>query len=110
MSSDTWLVLGALALGLVVLLLLVLLLHQPRVQLPPEWLARLQALEQAGLATQLAVAKNDGALDAMGQQLRAFTQTTQWESREQRAVNWQARWRRFAPNWWRPPVHWRPRA
>ena len=77
MSSDTWLVLGALALGLVVLLLLVLLLRQPRVQLPPEWLARLQALEQAGLATQLAVAKNDGALDAMGQQLRAFTQTTQ---------------------------------
>jgi len=55
----------------------VLLLRQPRVQLPPEWLARLQALEQAGLATQLAVAKNDGALDAMGQQLRAFTQTTQ---------------------------------
>ena len=77
MSSDTWLVLGALALGLVVLLLLVLLLRQPRVQLPPEWLARMQALEQAGLATQLAVAKNDGALDAMGQQLRAFTQTTQ---------------------------------
>ncbi|MGB4927457.1 MAG: DNA recombination protein RmuC [Giesbergeria sp.] len=77
MSSDTWLVLGALALGLVVLLLLVLLLRQPRVQLPTEWLARLQALEQAGLATQLAVAKNDGALDAMGQQLRAFTQTTQ---------------------------------
>ena len=77
MSSDTWLVLGALALGLVVLLLLVLLLRQPRVQLPPEWLARLQALEQAGLATQWAVAKNDGALDAMGQQLRAFTQTTQ---------------------------------
>ncbi|MBK7718767.1 MAG: DNA recombination protein RmuC [Simplicispira sp.] len=77
MSSDTWLVLGALALGLVVLLLLVLLLRQPRVQLPPEWLARLQALEQAGLATQLAVAKNDGALDAMGQQLRGFTQTTQ---------------------------------
>ncbi len=77
MSSDTWLVLGALALGLVVLLLLVLLLRQPRVQLPPEWLARLQALEQAGLATQWAVAKNDGALDAMGQQLRGFTQTTQ---------------------------------
>ena len=75
MSSDTWLVLGALA--LVLLLLLALLLRQPRVHLPPEWLARLQALEQAGLATQWAVAKNDGVLDAMGQQLRGFTQTTQ---------------------------------
>lgn len=45
--------------------------------LPPEWLARLQSLEQTTQATQIAVAKNDGALDGMGQQLRGFTQTTQ---------------------------------
>ena len=64
-------------LALVVLLLCVLLLRRPRVDLPPEWPARLQALESAVQATQLAVAKNEGALDAMGQQLRAFTQGTQ---------------------------------
>ena len=55
---------------LVVLLLCALLLRRPRVALPPEWPQRLQALESAVQATQLAVAKNDGALDAMGQQLR----------------------------------------
>ena len=60
-----------------VVLLAVLLLRRPRVDLPPEWLARLQSLESAVQATQLAVAKNDGALDAMAQQLRGFTQTTQ---------------------------------
>ena len=68
------------ALALLVLiaaLLCLLLLRRPRVELPPEWLARLQALESAVQATQLAVAKNDGALDAMGQQLRGFTHSTQ---------------------------------
>ncbi len=72
---------GVVALCAIALLLLVLislvLLRRPQVQLPAEWLARLHALEQAGRATQLAVAKNDGALDGMGQQLRGFTQTTQ---------------------------------
>ena len=58
-------------------LLCVLLLRRPRVDLAPEWLARLQALESTARATQLAVAKNDGAMDGMGQQLRGFTQTTQ---------------------------------
>lgn len=53
------------------------LLRRPRVDLPPEWLARLQALETTTQSTQLAVAKNDGALDGMAQQLRGFTQTTQ---------------------------------
>ena len=64
-------------LALIVALLCLLLLRRPRVQLPPEWPARLQALESSVQATQLAVAKNEGALDAMGQQLRAFTQSTQ---------------------------------
>ncbi len=53
------------------------LLRRPSVDLPPEWLARLQALEATTQSTQLAVAKNDGALDGMAQQLRGFTQTTQ---------------------------------
>ncbi len=78
MSSNLpleWLVaLGMLA--LVVLLLLVLLLRRPRVALPAEWPERLQALEAATQATQLAVARNDGALASMGEQLRAFTQVT----------------------------------
>ena len=78
MSSNLpleWLVaLGMLA--LVVLLLLVLLLRRPRVALPAEWPERLQALEAATQATQLAVARNDGALGSMGEQLRAFTQVT----------------------------------
>lgn len=62
---------------LIAVLLCALLLRRPRVELPPEWLQRLQALEATAQATQLAVAKNDGALDGMGQQLRGFTQTTQ---------------------------------
>lgn len=75
MTTDTLVLLAAVALALVLLVLL--LLRRPRVDLPPEWLARLQVLERTAQATQLAVAKNDGALDGMGQQLRAFTQTTQ---------------------------------
>lgn len=64
-------------LALVVMLLLVLLIRRPRVALPPEWPERLQVLETATQATQLAVARNDGALAGMGEQLRVFTQTTQ---------------------------------
>ncbi len=75
MTTDTLVLLAAVALVLVLLVLI--LLRRPRVDLPPEWLARLQALEHTAQATQLAVAKNDGAMDGMGQQLRGFTQTTQ---------------------------------
>ncbi|BEP96853.1 DNA recombination protein RmuC [Acidovorax sp. sif1233] len=75
MTTDTLILLAALALVLVLLVLL--MLRRPRVDLPPEWLARLQALEHTAQATQIAVAKNDGALDGMGQQLRGFTHTTQ---------------------------------
>ncbi len=62
---------------LITALVCAVLLRRPRVDLPPEWLERLQALERGVQATQLSVAKNDGALDAMGQQLRGFTQLTQ---------------------------------
>lgn len=63
-------------LALVLVLLIVLLLRRPRVQLPSDWPQRLQALEGAAQATQLAVAKNDGVLASMGEQMRAFTQVT----------------------------------
>ena len=63
--------------ALALLLLVLLLMRRPRVDLPPEWLARLQALERTAQATQLAVAKNDGAMDALAQQMAGFTQATQ---------------------------------
>lgn len=63
--------------AVVVLLVTVLLLRRPRVELPAEWLARLQSLEATAQATQLAVARNDGAMEAMAQQLSGFTQATQ---------------------------------
>lgn len=75
MSLEISAVLALLVLALV--LLAVLLLRRPRVELPHDWPQRLQALESAVQATQLAVAKNDGALDGMGQQLHGFTQLTQ---------------------------------
>ncbi|QEA12118.1 DNA recombination protein RmuC [Comamonas flocculans] len=74
MAFEWILALALLALAL--LLLIVLLLRRPRVALPPEWPERLQALETAAQGTQLAVARNDGALSAMGEQLRAFTEGT----------------------------------
>ncbi|WP_312305411.1 DNA recombination protein RmuC [Pulveribacter sp.] len=62
---------------LIALLLGALLLRPARVQLPPEWLQQLRSLEAAVQSTQLAVARNDGALAAMDQQLRGFAQATQ---------------------------------
>ena len=75
MTFDTFVLLAVLA--LVVLLLVLLILRRPRVELPPEWLARLQVLERTAQDTQLAVAKNDGAMDALAQQMAGFTQATQ---------------------------------
>ncbi|QNP60563.1 DNA recombination protein RmuC [Paenacidovorax monticola] len=76
MTVETLIVLALLAV-VVVLLALLLLWRRPRVELPPEWLARLQGLEQTAQATQLAVARNDGAMEGMAQQLQGFTQGTQ---------------------------------
>lgn len=75
MTSETLVVLALLA--IVVVLLVLQLWRRPRVELPPEWLARLQGLEQASQAIQLAVARNDGAMEGMAQQLQGFTQGTQ---------------------------------
>ena len=66
---------AALALwALLLILLLILLLRRPRVQLPAEWPQRLQALETALQATQLTLARNEGALTALAQQLRDSAQ------------------------------------
>ncbi|CAM3905187.1 DNA recombination protein RmuC [Paracidovorax anthurii] len=67
-------------------LLAVLLLRGSRAELPAEWGVRLQRLEAMAQATQLAVAKNDGALGGMAQQLRGFTQATQGLFEGQRAA------------------------
>ena len=78
MTNDTLLLIAVLCVLLVLLVLVVLLWQRPRtLELPPEWQQRLQALAATGQATQLAVAKSDGALDGMGQQLRSFSQSMQ---------------------------------
>ncbi len=72
MTAETIVLLSIL--GVVLVLQCVHLLRRPRVDLPPEWPQRLQALEQLAQATQLAVAKQDGAFNGLAQQLRGFTQ------------------------------------
>ena len=68
MTIDAIVVAGLLVLVLVLQILL--WWRRPRVDLPPEWRERLQAMAATAQSTQLAVAKNDGALVGMGQQLR----------------------------------------
>ncbi len=64
-------------LAVVVGLLAVLVLRKPRVEISPELQQRLQGLEAVARATELAVAKNDGAMNGMALHLRAFSQTSQ---------------------------------
>lgn len=61
---------------LLIVLQIVLLLRKPAPQAPAELLLRLDALENSSRATLHAVAKNEGALDAVAQQIRGFTQTS----------------------------------
>ncbi len=75
MSDTHFLILLAVAI-LIAGLQLIVLLRKPRIELPPELLAQLQRLEQQGQATRMEVAKNDGALDGMANQLQGFTQAT----------------------------------
>ncbi|MDD2713834.1 MAG: DNA recombination protein RmuC [Simplicispira sp.] len=72
MTIDALVVAGLLVLVLVFQVLL--WLRRPRVDLPPEWGERLQAMAATAQSTQLAVAKNDGALEGMGQQVRNLSQ------------------------------------
>ncbi|MBL8371290.1 MAG: DNA recombination protein RmuC [Burkholderiaceae bacterium] len=75
-GSDPALVALGLAVLVVLVLQLVLLLRRPRVEFPPEWDARLQALERAAQGTLQGVARSDGALSAMGARLQDFTGTS----------------------------------
>jgi DNA recombination protein RmuC len=61
---------------LILLLQVVLLLRKTKAELPPELMLRLDAVEQSSRATLQATAKNEGVLDGLAQQIRAFTQTT----------------------------------
>ena len=74
--TDLILPLLSAGIALVVVLQIVVLLRKSRIDLPAELALKLAALEQSARATLQAVAKNDGALDGMGQQLRGFTQAT----------------------------------
>ncbi len=81
---EIYLVLALLLIGA---LLVVLLLRSARPQMPAEWLRQLQQLEAAVQATQMAVARNDGALVAMDQQLRGLAQDTQARLEQQLALS-----------------------
>ena len=74
--TDLTLLLLSIGIALVLLLQIIALLRKPRIDLPPELALKLDALEQSARATLQAVAKNDGALDSVAQQMRGFTQTT----------------------------------
>ena len=68
----------ALTLGLILVIALqaVLLLRKPKIELPAELLLRLGAVENSARATLQAVAKTEGALGGVAQQIRGFTQAT----------------------------------
>ena len=73
---DTYLLILLIGTMLVVALQVVLLLRKTQAELPAELLMRLDAVEQSSRATLHAVAKNEGALDGVAQQIRGFSQTT----------------------------------
>jgi len=66
----------ALGVALVLVIQIIALLRRPRIDLPADWLMRLDALEQSARATLQAVAKNEGSLDGVSQQMHGFTQAT----------------------------------
>jgi DNA recombination protein RmuC len=74
--TDLILPLLSVGIALVLVLQIILLLRKTRIDLPSELALKLEALEQSARATLQAVAKNDGALEGVSQQLRGFTQAT----------------------------------
>jgi DNA recombination protein RmuC len=84
--SELWLWGLSLALVVALSLLMLLLWRRPRVDLPPEWAARLQAMEQAVQDTRLAVAQNGGVLDAMADQVRSASQASGAQAEALRSV------------------------
>ncbi|WP_159915608.1 DNA recombination protein RmuC [Pantoea sp. 18069] len=71
MSLESLVVLAALALVVVLQILALLRRQDNGAQDLADLQSQLQALERSMQATQLAIARNDGALESMGQQLRA---------------------------------------
>ena len=65
----------SLAVALVLVLQIITLLRKPRIELPPELTLKLDVLDQSARATLQAVAKNDGALEGVSQQLQGASQT-----------------------------------
>jgi DNA recombination protein RmuC len=84
--SELWLWGLSLALVVALSLLMLLLWRRPRVDLPSEWAARLQAMEQAVQDTRLAVAQNGGVLDAMADQVRSASQASGAQAEALRSV------------------------
>jgi len=74
--TDFALIALALGVALVLVIQIMMLLRRPRIDLPADWLLRLDALEQSARATLQAVAKNEGSLDGVSQQMHGFTQAT----------------------------------
>ena len=74
--SDLLFLLLMAGMTLVLVLQIVLLLRQPKIELPAELLARLTTLEQSSRATLQASAKTEGVLDSLTQQIHGFTQAT----------------------------------
>ena len=74
--TNTLLTLLAAGVALLLILQLVLLLRRPRLDLPAELAVRLQTLEQSALSSLQAVARLEGALEGMGQQVQGLTATT----------------------------------
>jgi DNA recombination protein RmuC len=72
--TDVLMIILSMGVALAIVLQIISLLRKPKVELPTELLLRLDAVEQTSWATLQAVAKNEGALDVMGQQMRGFTQ------------------------------------
>ena len=74
--TDVFLIILSMGVALVIVLQIISLLRKPKVELPSELLLRLDAVEQTSRDTLQAVAKNEGALDGLAQQMRGFTQAT----------------------------------
>lgn len=74
--TDILLLILSIGVALVIVLQIVAIVRKLKVNLPSELLLRLDAVEQTSRATLQSIAKNEGALEGVAQQMRGFTQTT----------------------------------
>lgn len=71
--TETLMLLLPMAVLAVLLLQVLALVRRPRVELPPEWSARLQQIEAQAQDTRLAVARQDGAMTSLAERQQEFT-------------------------------------